>query len=108
MSSRPEDAIWLDEHHECTSIEIIERSGMTEAELLELVECGVLTPLDPQASPWRFSASCLAVARDVHRLRCEFEVESGDLGLLAVLLDRIRALEAELEALRARQPGWPL
>src|SRR5690349_8311020 len=107
MTPETLETVWLDEHHECTTIEIMELSGVTEDELNELVDCGVLSPIDPNTTPWRFSASCLAVARELHRLRGDFEIAPEDLALFAKLLERIRDLETEVRGLRARLPEWP-
>ena len=48
--------------------------------------------------------SGLALARTACRLRRDFDLDAGGLALALRLLERIRGLEAQLEALRARMP----
>ena len=38
---------WLDEHRELTLAELAELSGLSEAELRALEDCGAIAPIDP-------------------------------------------------------------
>jgi len=96
---------WLDQSSELTLSELAELSGLSDAELRELVEVGALTPVDPGAHPWVFRAECIATARAASRLRNDFELDAPGLALALNLLDRIRDLEAQLRDLRAQLPG---
>jgi len=84
--------------------DLADLSGLSEAELLELVEYGALTPADETAGQWVFSVQSITVARTAHRLREDFELEPHGVSLLLAYLDRIRDLEAQLRSLRAQLP----
>ena len=96
---------WLDERDELSLAELCELSGLAESELRVLVECGAIVPVDPAAREWTFGADLLVVARSAFRLRRDFELDSQGLALAVALLERVRILEEELRALRARLPG---
>ncbi|HYA46674.1 MAG TPA: chaperone modulator CbpM [Burkholderiales bacterium] len=96
---------WLHAHYEVSFEELCELSGLSQAELRELVASGVLVPTDPAAQEWSFSADRLTMARSARRLRRDFELDSDAVALVTVLLERIRDLEAEIRDLRARLPG---
>jgi len=104
---RIERARWLHEHYEFSLEELCELSGLSEAELRDLVDFGVLAPTDPGARHWTFSADRLVVARSASRLRKDFDLDAQGVALVVTLLDRVRDLEAQLRDLRARLPGWP-
>lgn len=98
------EALWLDEHGEVTLIELAQCSGLTEAELRDLVELGALEPLDVQAPQWSFAARCVSAARTARRLRSDFELDSHGLALVLSLLERVQELETALQRLNARLP----
>ena len=97
------EALYLEQSGVVSLGQLVERSGLSEPELRELVECGAFGPDDPRATVWTFSAWCVVVARRASRLREEFALD--DMHSLAVVLrleQRIEALEDELRRLRAR------
>jgi chaperone modulatory protein CbpM len=96
------EAHWLDISGRVPLRELAEVSGLSEAEVIELVEYGALTPSDATAAHWVFSVREVAVARTAHRLREEFALEPHAIALLLAYLERIHELEAQLQALRAR------
>lgn len=98
------EAVWLDERGEVTLLELAECSGLTQPELRELVELGALSPLDPQASDWNFSADCIVAARAARRLRNDFELDQQGLALVLSLLERVQELESTVQRLNARLP----
>ena len=98
-------AIWLHERLELALEELCELSGLSEAELRELVDYGVLAPIDPDAQRWAFGADRLVVARSARRLRQDFDLDPHAVALVVALLERVRDLEEELRDLRARLPG---
>jgi chaperone modulatory protein CbpM len=102
---KTEQAMWLHEQHELLLEELCELSGLSETELRELVDYGVLAPVDSDAGHWSFSADRLVVARSARRLRRDFDLDPHGLALVVTLLERVRDLEAELRDLRARLPG---
>jgi chaperone modulatory protein CbpM len=98
------EAVWLDNRGALTLVELAECSGLTEAELRDLVDLGALEPLDPDAAEWNFESRCLVAARAARRLRHDFELDTHGLALVLSLLDRVEALESELQRLQARLP----
>jgi hypothetical protein len=100
-----EQATWLHEHYEFSLEELCELSGLSDTELRELVDHGVLAPIDPSARHWAFGADRLVVARSARRLRKDFDLDPHGVALVVTLLERVHDLEAELRDLRARLPG---
>ena len=98
------DAVWLDERQQFSLAELADLSGLPEPELKQLIDYETLLPTDPGAGEARFDAHCLVIARMACRLRNDFDLDSGGLALTLTLLERIRALEAQLRALRAQIP----
>lgn len=95
---------WLDEQHALSLTELAEESGLSEAELHELVDYGVIVPVDPGAARRIFHARCIVVARTACRLRDDFELDAQGLALVLSLLERVHDLEVELAHLRAQSP----
>ena len=101
------DSIVLNEHHTLSFDELIALSGLSQSELQQLVENGVLTPehlietsLDNiNISTWHFSSHHLASIRTLFRLKRDFELEENSLSLILLFLERIRTLEAQLQHL---------
>ena len=100
-----EQESWLHERYELSLVQFCELSGLSEAELRALVDCGAIAPADPGARDWTFGADRLVVARSAHRLRRDFELDPAGLALAVTLLERVRELEETLRDLRARIPG---
>jgi len=104
MSAKLTETTWLDAHCEVSLAELASLSGLAEAELRELVEYGALAPNDPRGAQWTFSGECVVTARAAQRLREDFDLDFNALSLALSFLERIRALESELRALRAQLP----
>lgn len=85
-------------------MELAELSGLSEAELHELVDGDVMVPVDPGATQWTFRAEYIVAAKTARRLRDDFELDAQGIVLALTLLDRVRDLEAQLRDLRARLP----
>ena len=98
------EAVWLDESLELSLAELSQFSGLSEAELHQLVDCEALAPTDPAAAPAAFGAHWLATARTACRLRDDFELDPDGLALVLSLLERIRGLESQVRGLQARLP----
>lgn len=110
MNSEVIDAQWLDSEVELSLADLAACSGLSEAEVLELVDCGVLAPVvDTPAGRGVFGGHCVVVVRAASRLRDEFELDTPGIALAIGLLERIRGLEAELSELKLllgpRHPG---
>jgi chaperone modulatory protein CbpM len=104
MNSERADILWLDEHHEVSISELAESSGLSDAELRELVDYGALVPTDLSSVQWTFSGECVVAVRSACRLRNDFELDSHALALALKYMTRIRELEAQLRDLRAQLP----
>lgn len=102
MNTYADDALPLDAFAEISWIQLVSASGLPESELRELVQYGALVPRDPQAPAWTFEARWLVVARTASRLRRDFELDVHGVSVVLSYVERIEALEVELQALRAR------
>lgn len=98
------DAVWLDAHQQYSIAELERCSGLSGAELRELVDYGVLTPIDPQGAEWTFGGEVVVMIQAAGRLRNDLELEPQALALALTLVGRIRELEAQLQSLRAQLP----
>lgn len=98
------DVVWLDEQHEISIDELAQLSGLTIAELEELIDCGVLVPTQPEKKPRVFHSSYIVSVKTASRLRDAFELDTNALSLALLLLDRIRLLEDKLKKTEAALP----
>ena len=103
----PAESVWLTDDHVLSVTELAEMSGLSEADLLELVDYGAVTPIDPESSPWMFTGRCLLTVRTACRLRISFDLEPHGVALIVSLLERIRGLESQLDSVRAQLPRQP-
>ena len=97
-----QDALRVDAASEITWTQMIHATGLSEAELTELVRYGALVPRDPQGAPWTFESHWLIVARTASRIRRDFDLDPHGVSVVLSFLERIQDLEAELQRLRAR------
>lgn len=104
MKAEHAEAVWLTEDNEFSLGELVALSGLSEAELGELVDYGAVSPIDPDSSPWVFNGKCLLTIRTACRLRVSFDLEPHGVALVVSLLDRIHELEAQLASLHAQLP----
>lgn len=104
MKPEQADAVWLDADHEFSLVELVQLSGLPEAELRELVDYGVLAPTDPQGAAWTFTGDVVVTMQVAGRLREDLELDPQALALALTLIGRIRDLEAQLRGLRAQLP----
>ena len=98
------DTFWLDESQRLSIDELAIFSGLSEAELRELVDYGALRPANPQELHLVFSADCVFRVRKASRLRDDLELDTHAMALAIMLLDRIDKLEAQVAALRSQVP----
>jgi chaperone modulatory protein CbpM len=98
------EVVWLDEHRAVSLSELVEVSGLTRDELLELVHGGAIPVREDRGGSYVFSAQVISVARTACRLRNELELDIAGLGVAIRLLDRVRGLEEEIVRLRALLP----
>ena len=100
------EVFWLHEHDALSVNELAELSGLSEAEINELVDYGAITPIDTDAHQRIFAAHCIVPARTARRLRDDFDLNTHGVALALTLLDRVSDLETQLGDLRARLPRW--
>jgi hypothetical protein len=84
--------------------EFASASGLTLAELVELVEYGVFTPA-ATSEPWAFPEAELELARAAARLRSDFELTPHSLALLLKYRERMLELEHRVRELECRLPS---
>jgi chaperone modulatory protein CbpM len=95
------------ERQELTFAELLELSGLTPAELQELISGGAIAALDETGHETHYNALALLRARTARRLRDDFELNTSGILLAITLLTRIDELEHESSSMRARQPMFP-
>ena len=101
MESTLLDAVWLNESGSCTLVHLAEVSGLDSAELQILVDSGALKPLSGAGDQLLFASAAMQSARIARRLRDDFELNPDGLALAMRLLERVDALERELERMQA-------
>jgi len=84
--------------------ELAEASGLTRAEIIELVEYGAFAPQGAAPEAWTFPADALVQARAAARLRADFELEPPSLALLLAYRERIDELETLVRELECQLP----
>jgi chaperone modulatory protein CbpM len=102
MIAPPQDAVRFDTVTEVTWTQLVNASGLSEAELTELVQYGALVPRDPSAAPLTFESRWLMVARTASRLRRDIDHDVHGVSVVLSFVERIESLEAELRRLRAQ------
>jgi chaperone modulatory protein CbpM len=85
-------------------LELESASGLTRAEIVELVEIGVFSPQGERPEDWRFPEDALALARDAASLRAAFELSAPALALLLTYRERMAELERRIRELECRLP----
>ena len=85
-------------------VEFESASGLTRAEIVELVEYGVFAPQGTGERDWAFPASSLALARAAARLRADFELSAPGLALLLAYRERLEELARRIRELECRLP----
>lgn len=104
MTSPASEATLLEEHIQIALDELERASGLTGAEIIELVEYGVFEPQGARPREWRFAARCIAIGRTAHRLRSDFELSAAGVALMLSFRERIEELERQIRALEAQLP----
>jgi chaperone modulatory protein CbpM len=99
------EALRVDERGEISWAQLLEMSGLTEAELTELVDDGALVPVDPAAPSWSFATYSVVIARTAGRLYRDFDLDAHGLAVVLRFVARIEELERQLRALRAGVAG---
>lgn len=85
-----------------TITEFCLHTGVTEAELTEVVGLGVIQPSDPQADNWLFDDGALLAFNRAQRLQRELALDWPGVAVTLTLLDEIEQLRKENNQLRHR------
>lgn len=109
MAIDTSDWVWLNDREVCSAQHLAEVSGLSVEEIEELVEMGVLSPVEApsgvQVSSVQsrsFHLRCIVTVKAARRLRDDFELDRNGMVLALTLLQRIDVLQDEVGALRAR------
>jgi chaperone modulatory protein CbpM len=90
------ETVWLNDTELCTLEHLAQASGLSRAELRDLIDCGTIVPAAENAGSEVFHLQYIIVARTARRLRDDFELNSQGMVLALNLLRRIEALERAL------------
>lgn len=90
------DIVWL-ESQQVTILEVARCAGLPEETLHELVDYGAL-----EAHGEMLPAACVGRLRIAARLAGDFELDTPAVALVLRYLERIEALESEIQHLRAQ------
>lgn len=103
-SRPPGTAVQVEEHFTFTLVELSRACRVDSLTIQALVQEGVLSPVQPDAEPWRFAGASLQRARRALRLTQGLDLSPHGVALVLELLDRIDALDARLARLNAVNP----
>ena len=93
------EATWL------SVTEFTQVAGLSQGDVVELVEVGVLKPLGRSVNDWSFDSESMNLARRLRRIREDLELNL-DVHALALgfrLLERINELESALNRAQIQQ-----
>jgi chaperone modulatory protein CbpM len=91
----------LDERAELTLDELCWACSGSQEWIIELVEEGVLEPIDHEQTDWRFEGTCLQRARTATRLQNDLEVNLAGVALALELIDELEILRQRLSRIEA-------
>lgn len=94
--------VLLDESAELSLEDLGRACGVDRVVLVEMVQEGLLEPVDIRLAPWRFRGEALRRARTALRLRRDLEVNFAGTAMILDLLDEIEQLETHLRRLEGR------
>jgi chaperone modulatory protein CbpM len=98
MNIQVADSIWLNDNGVCSSEQLAEVSGLSIDEVNDLIDSGVIAPVDPNARPPSFRLHYIVTVNTARRLRDDFELDRHGVALALTLLQRIDELENALQA----------
>lgn len=75
-------------------------SGVSEADLLGLVEYGVLAPSAPESEPCTFDIACVMKLQRAALMRQDLALDSHGFALAVMFLDQITGLELQLHSMQ--------
>ncbi len=95
--------IVLDETLDVSVDELCVTCSATSSWVVELVEEGIIEPIDPAASEWRFRGPSITRAQVAMRLRRDLDINTPGIALALDLLEEIHGLRERLERLSASE-----
>ena len=95
-------AQFLDDESTISVEELAHASGLEVAEIISLVELGVLGPSGDLPAPWRFAGRAIVLARRAARLRSDFDLEVAGLALALTYIEQVEALETRIRELECQ------
>ena len=96
MSNIFSETILLDEQNKVSFQELTDLSGLSFEEMHLLMDSGALIPINSSEDSWNFSSHYVISVRTLSRLKKDFELEPNALSLMLIFLNRIQALERQL------------
>jgi len=102
MSMQVTHAVWLNDTAVCSIEHLVEVSGLSPDDIRNLVEDGVMAPVDASDPAAGFHLAHVLTVRQARRLRDDFELDRNGLALTLTLLRRIESLEQELHLAQSR------
>ena len=100
LGNRMDDLVQLlDRTTRLALTDMLRLSGLSRAELQELVEFGALEPDAPRIEDWTFPARIAFLAHRAQGLRLAFDLDSEATSLVLGLLERIDDMEERLREL---------
>lgn len=97
--NRLADPILLDEHIEVTLRELCEVTRLSAAQLMDMVEEGLLEPQGSAPVEWRFPGTAVPRVRTCLRLQRDLGVNLAGASIIIDLLAELRDLRTRLERL---------
>jgi chaperone modulatory protein CbpM len=99
-NKQPQFAICiLEEQTQLTLADLCRACAVHEAQIIELVDFGVLEPQGREPARWIFGGASLPRARTVLRLQRDFDIDLAGAALALELLDEIASLRTRLRAM---------
>ena len=89
----------LDEDVEMTLAQLCQACELSEAQIIELVEQGIIDPLGPEPAEWRFVSVSLRRVRITRNLQRDLGVNAPGAALALELLEQIEELRTRLQRL---------
>ena len=86
----------LDENVEMTLAQLCQACELSEAQIIELVEQGIVDPLGPEPAEWRFVSVSLRRVRITRNLQRDLGVNAPGAALALEMLEEIEELRARL------------
>lgn len=86
----------MEEDVEMSLTEICSTCELTEAQVIELVEYGVIEPQGKQPAAWRFRGICVRRIRSARRLQRDLGVNAAGAALALDLLEELEELRMRL------------